>query len=174
MEGKDTKRNSETMQETMMRILADPEKASKLAELLAELAESGEAENTPKAIPQKEEPEKEKDMEIVVTDFMHYMGIPAHIKGYQYIRTAIMMAIQDMNILNYITKQLYPEIAQQYETTGSRVERAIRHAIEVAWQRGSYEAQEEVFGYTVKTHSNKPTNSEFIAMVADRIRLEMK
>lgn len=102
------------------------------------------------------------------------MGVPAHIKGYQYIRTAIMMVVEDMDMLNYITKQLYPTIAKKYKTTSSRVERAIRHSIEVAWSRGKQETMDEIFGYTVDTGKGKPTNSEFIAMVADCIRLQVK
>lgn len=116
----------------------------------------------------------EVDLETVVTDFIHELGVPAHIKGYQYIRTAIMMVIDNMDLLNFITKQLYPDIAMEYKTTASRVERAIRHSIEVAWTRGKPEIMNEIFGYTIHTGKGKPTNSEFIAMVADRIRLRLK
>lgn len=119
-------------------------------------------------------PHKEVDLETLVTEFIHELGVPAHIKGYQYIRTAIMMVVEDMDMLNYITKQLYPEIAHIYNTTASRVERAIRHSIEVAWTRGRPETMNEIFGYTIHTGKGKPTNSEFIAMVADRIRLQIK
>jgi two-component system response regulator (stage 0 sporulation protein A) len=118
--------------------------------------------------------EKTQDLETIVTDFIHELGVPAHIKGYQYIRTAIMMVVENMEMINFITKQLYPTIAKQYNTTSSRVERAIRHSIEVAWSRGNPETMEEIFGYTIHTGKGKPTNSEFIAMVADRIRLQMK
>ncbi|MBR0028416.1 MAG: sporulation transcription factor Spo0A [Clostridia bacterium] len=114
------------------------------------------------------------DLETVVTDFLHELGVPAHIKGYQYIRSAIMMVVENMDLLNFITKQLYPEIAKAYGTTASRVERAIRHSIEVAWSRGKPEVMNEIFGYTIHTGKGKPTNSEFIAMVADRIRLTLK
>ena len=114
------------------------------------------------------------DLETIVTEFIHELGVPAHIKGYQYIRSAIMMVVDDMDMLNYITKQLYPSIAKQYKTTSSRVERAIRHSIEVAWSRGKPETMDDIFGYTVDTGKGKPTNSEFIAMVADRIRLRIK
>ena len=100
--------------------------------------------------------------------------VPAHIKGYQYLREAIMMVVKDIDIINQITKQLYPEIATKYRTTPSRVERAIRHAIEVAWSRGQIERVESIFGYTVSTSKGKPTNSEFIAMIADKLRLELK
>ena len=118
--------------------------------------------------------EKEADLETTVTEFMHELGLPAHIKGYQYIRTAIMMVVENMDLLNYITKQLYPDIARKYGSSSSRVERAIRHAIEVAWTRGKPETMNQIFGYTIDTGKGKPTNSEFIAMVADRIRLQTK
>jgi len=117
---------------------------------------------------------EEVDLETIVTDFIHELGIPAHIKGYQYIRTAIMMSVENMEVINFITKLLYPTIAKKYSTTPSRVERAIRHSIEVAWNRGRPETMNEIFGYTVHTGRGKPTNSEFIAMVADRIRLQIK
>lgn len=116
----------------------------------------------------------QQDLETLVTEFIHELGVPAHIKGYQYIRTAIMMVVENMDMLNFITKRLYPEIAKAYSTTSSRVERAIRHSIEVAWSRGKPETMNEIFGYTIHTGKGKPTNSEFIAMVADRIRLQMK
>ncbi len=115
-----------------------------------------------------------QDLETVVTKHMCEFGIPANLQGYQYIRTAIMMAVEDMSILNYITKKLYPEIAQKYSTTSSRAERSIRHAIEAAWKKGSAEVMNEVFGYTIQSDKGKPTNSEFIAAIADRIRLYMK
>ena len=114
------------------------------------------------------------DLETMVTEFIHELGVPAHIKGYHYLRTAIMMVVKDMDLLNYITKELYPEIAKAYQTTSSRVERAIRHSIEVAWTRGKPQTMNEVFGYTINTGKGKPTNSEFIAMIADRIRLKVK
>ncbi len=121
----------------------------------------------------KDEP-KSYDLEAMVTEFIHELGVPAHIKGYQYVRTAIMMVVENMELLNYITKQLYPVIAKKYSTTSSRVERAIRHSIEVAWTRGRPETMNKVFGYTIDNGKGKPTNSEFIAMVADRIRLQVK
>lgn len=114
------------------------------------------------------------DLEGIVTEYIHELGVPAHIKGYHYLRTAIMMVVKDMDLLNYITKELYPEIAKAYQTTSSRVERAIRHSIEVAWTRGKPQTMDEVFGYTINTGKGKPTNSEFIAMVADKIRLKVK
>lgn len=114
------------------------------------------------------------DLETRVTDLLHLIGVPAHIRGYHYIREAIIMSVNDMDILNYITKELYPAIAQKCNTTPSRVERAIRHAIEVAWTRGQLEVIEAYFGYTINNHKGKPTNSEFIALIADRLRLEQK
>jgi two-component system, response regulator, stage 0 sporulation protein A len=116
----------------------------------------------------------QRNLEVEVTNIMHEIGVPAHIKGYQYLRDAIMMVVKDLDIINSITKQLYPSIAREYNTTPSRVERAIRHAIEVAWSRGQVEAIDALFGYTVSIGKGKPTNSEFIAMVADKLRLEMK
>lgn len=113
-------------------------------------------------------------MENDVTEIIREIGIPAHIKGYQYIREGIMMAVNDMNMLNYITKLLYPSIAKKYKTTSSSVERAIRHAIEVAWGRGKIEVIEDMFGYTVSAGKGKPTNSEFIALIADKLRIEYK
>ena len=119
------------------------------------------------------EPENDSTvLEAVVTDIIHEIGVPAHIKGYQYLRSAILMAVQDMDILNSITKQLYPSIAEKYGTTSSRVERAIRHAIEVAWGRGSMDTINDLFGYTINAGKGKPTNSEFIALIADKIRLD--
>lgn len=130
-------------------------------------------ESAAKTLVQKPET-KEFDLEELVTDYIHELGVPAHIKGYQYIRSAIIMVVNNMELLNYITKQLYPTIAKQYRTTSSRVERAIRHSIEVAWDRGKPEVMNDIFGYTVSNTKGKPTNSEFIAMVADRIRLQIK
>ena len=112
-----------------------------------------------------------RDLERDVTDMIHELGVPAHIKGYQYLREAIMMSVEDMDMLNSITKILYPSIAKKFETTPSRVERAIRHAIEVAWSRGKMETLDALFGYTINTGKGKPTNSEFIALIADKIRL---
>lgn len=114
------------------------------------------------------------NLESKVTNMLHEIGVPAHIRGYNYMREAIMMAINDMDILNYITKELYPSIAKKCNTTPSRVERAIRHAIEVAWNRGKIDAIDNLFGYTINNHKGKPTNSEFIALIADQLRLELK
>lgn len=115
-----------------------------------------------------------EDLEVVVTKIIHEVGVPAHIKGYQFIRSAILMAIENIEIINHITKQLYPDLAKMYKTTPSRVERAIRHSIEVAWNRGRTETMEKLFGYTVSSDKGKPTNSEFIAMIADNVRLRMR
>ncbi|MFA6729478.1 MAG: sporulation transcription factor Spo0A [Eubacteriales bacterium] len=114
------------------------------------------------------------DLESQVTKIIHQIGVPAHIKGYQYLRTAIIMAITDTDIINSVTKVLYPTVAKQYSTTSSRVERAIRHAIEVAWDRGDLDVLNSFFGYTVQNSRGKPTNSEFIAMIADNLRLKNK
>ena len=114
------------------------------------------------------------DLERDVTNVIHEIGVPAHIKGYQYLRDAIILSVNDMEMLNSITKILYPTIAKRHQTTPSRVERAIRHAIEVAWSRGKMDTIDALFGYTVSTGKGKPTNSEFIALIADKIRLEYK
>lgn len=114
------------------------------------------------------------NLESDVTNIIHEIGVPAHIKGYQYLRDAIMMSVNDPEMLNSITKLLYPTIAKNHKTTPSRVERAIRHAIEVAWSRGKMDTIDELFGYTVSNGKGKPTNSEFVALIADRIRLEYK
>ena len=114
------------------------------------------------------------DLETDVTDMIHEIGVPAHIKGYQYLREAIMMSVRDMEMLNSITKLLYPSIANKYQTTPSRVERAIRHAIEVAWSRGRMETLDALFGYTINTGKGKPTNSEFIALITDKLRLKYR
>ena len=154
--------------------LLKPQSHEAIADIIRELAPQSAKEAAMALRPVQSEIEPPKDLETVVTDFMHELGLPAHIKGYQYIRTAIMMVSENMDLLNYITKQLYPDIAKRYGSTSSRVERAIRHSIEVAWTRGKPEVMEKIFGYTIDTGKGKPTNSEFIAMVADRIRLQMK
>ena len=127
-----------------------------------------------KARPQQEEKRPSVNLEARVTDMIHEIGIPAHIKGYHYLRDGIIMAVEDMDVLNAITKILYPTIAKRHQTTSSRVERAIRHAIEVAWSRGKLDTLDDLFGYTVSNGKGKPTNSEFIALIADTIRLEYK
>ncbi len=117
---------------------------------------------------------RERNLETDVTEIIHEIGVPAHIKGYQYLRDAIMMSVDDSEMLNSITKMLYPSIAKRHKTTPSRVERAIRHAIEVAWSRGKMDTIDSLFGYTVSNGKGKPTNSEFVALLADKIRLEYK
>ncbi len=114
------------------------------------------------------------DIETQVTKIIHQIGVPAHIKGYQYLRTAILLTIQDSDIINSVTKVLYPSVAKKYQTTTSRVERAIRHAIEVAWDRGDVDTINYYFGYNIQNNRGKPTNSEFIAMIADNLRLKYK
>jgi len=122
---------------------------------------------------QAEEAKARHDLEVRVTNIFHEVGVPAHIKGYQYLRSAIIMAVDDTSTINSITKILYPTVAKDFHTTASRVERAIRHAIEVAWDRGDVEVLNRFFGYTVSNTKGKPTNGEFISMIADKIRLEM-
>ena len=114
------------------------------------------------------------ELESKVTKIIHQIGVPAHIKGYQYLRSAIIMTVNDNDIINSVTKILYPSVAKQYKTTSSRVERAIRHAIEVAWDRGDVDTLNSYFGYTIQQGRGKPTNSEFIAMIADNLRLESR
>ena len=123
---------------------------------------------------QEMKPQNVNHLEVDVTDIIHEIGVPAHIKGYQYLREAIIMVVNDIDVINQITKSLYPKIAGKFSTTPSRVERAIRHAIEVAWGRGQQDVVENIFGYTISAAKGKPTNSEFIAMIADKLRLEMK
>jgi two-component system response regulator (stage 0 sporulation protein A) len=117
---------------------------------------------------------KTRPMDVEVTNIIREIGIPAHIKGYQYLRDAIMMIISEVELLGAVTKVLYPMIAEKYSTTPSRVERAIRHAIEVAWNRGNIDMINKLFGYTIKLDKGKPTNSEFMAMIADKLRMEMR
>ena len=118
--------------------------------------------------------ERTPDIETQVTKIIHQIGVPAHIKGYQYLRTAILLTVNDSDIINSVTKILYPTVAKKYQTTTSRVERAIRHAIEVAWDRGDVDTLNSYFGYTIQNNRGKPTNSEFIAMIADNLRLKYK
>ena len=114
------------------------------------------------------------DLQVVVSDIMHQIGVPAHIKGYQYLREAIILSVQDSDIMSSVTKILYPTVAKTFKTTSSRVERAIRHAIEVAWDRGDIDVLGSYFGYTIQNSRGKPTNSEFIAMISDKLRLRLK
>ena len=117
---------------------------------------------------------EKKNIENLVTGIIHEIGVPAHIKGYQYLREAIIIAVNDMDVINAITKVLYPQVAKAFQTTPSRVERAIRHAIEVAWDRGDLDTLQRFFGYTVSNTKGKPTNSEFIALIADKLQLQLK
>ena len=122
----------------------------------------------------KADDDRTPDIETQVTKIIHQIGVPAHIKGYQYLRTAILLTVNDSDIINSVTKVLYPSVAKKYQTTTSRVERAIRHAIEVAWDRGDVDTLNSYFGYTIQNNRGKPTNSEFIAMIADNLRLKYK
>ncbi len=116
----------------------------------------------------------EPEIEIMVTEIIHQIGVPAHIKGYHYLRDAIILSVKNSEIVNSVTKLLYPTVAKNYSTTASRVERAIRHAIEVAWDRGDIDVLNSYFGYTIQNDRGKPTNSEFIAMISDKLRLKLK
>lgn len=116
----------------------------------------------------------DSELQIQVTEILHQIGVPAHIKGYQYLRDSIIMSVETPEIINAVTKQLYPSVAKRYDTTSSRVERAIRHAIEVAWDRGDVDVLNSYFGYTIHNGRGKPTNSEFVAMISDRLRLHMR
>ena len=136
--------------------------------------EEAMVENLTKLMEHRQAPLHPPGLEELVTSIIHEVGVPAHIKGYQYVREAIMITVENMDVINSVTKVLYPEVAKRYHTTPSRVERAIRHAIEVAWDRGDLETLQRFFGYTVSNTKGKPTNSEFIAMISDRIRLQRK
>jgi len=116
----------------------------------------------------------QSNLDVIVSDIMHQIGVPAHIKGYQYLRYAIILTINDYTMMNSVTKELYPTVAKVFKTTPSRVERAIRHAIEVAWDRGDVDVLSSYFGYTIQNSRGKPTNSEFIAMISDKLRLKLK
>ena len=147
------------------------------SELLDRIRAVGKQESKKNGLPlpasqQRNKPEKR--LETLVTEVIHEIGVPAHIKGYQYIREAIMLTVRDMDLINAVTKALYPMVAKRYNTTPSRVERAIRHAIEVAWDRGDIEVLQKYFGYTVSNIKGKPTNSEFVALIADRLQLRLK
>ena len=132
----------------------------------------GNEETMKPALLRKGQPEP--NIETMVTNIIHEIGVPAHIKGYQYLREAIIIAVGDMDVINAITKVLYPQVAKTFSTTPSRVERAIRHAIEVAWDRGDLDTLQRFFGYTVSNTKGKPTNSEFIALIADKLQLQLK
>jgi len=147
---------------------------SRIKQLRGDLHNSRLIENHRISTYESKDDYKERNLESDVTNIIHEIGVPAHIKGYQYLRDAIMMSVNDNEMLNSITKLLYPSIAKRHKTTPSRVERAIRHAIEVAWSRGKMDTIDELFGYTVSNGKGKPTNSEFVALIADKIRLEYK
>ena len=136
--------------------------------------EAVDLEHMRRAVAPPAQREPAPQLEGMVTAIIHEIGVPAHIKGYQYLREAIMITVDDMEVINAVTKVLYPEVAKRFSTTPSRVERAIRHAIEVAWDRGDLETLQKYFGYTVNSAKGKPTNSEFIAMIADRLQLKLK
>ncbi len=150
--------------------LMKPVKLSTVVERIRQLAGQSQTDEEPVSRPSA----REQSLESTVTAIIHEIGVPAHIKGYQYLREAIIIAVQDMDVINAVTKVLYPEVAKRFSTTASRVERAIRHAIEVAWDRGDLETLQKYFGYTVSNAKGKPTNSEFIAMIADRLQLQRK
>lgn len=138
------------------------------------VSESSLMEHMRRAVKPPQEREPSPQLEAMVTAIIHEIGVPAHIKGYHYLRDSIIMSIETPEIINAVTKQLYPSVAKRYNTTSSRVERAIRHAIEVAWDRGDVDVLNTYFGYTIHNTRGKPTNSEFIAMISDRLRLHMK
>ena len=148
--------------------MSKPCEFTAVAERIQELTS---ADFNTKGAPQRKQ---EVNIEAMVTSIIHEIGVPAHIKGYQYLREAIMIAVEDMDVINAITKVLYPQVAKTFSTTPSRVERAIRHAIEVAWDRGDLDTLQKFFGYTVSNTKGKPTNSEFIALIADRLQLQLK
>ena len=150
-------------------LMLKPCDMSALVERLEEIR-GGEMLRLP-AIPRRND---KASIESLVTGIIHEIGVPAHIKGYQYLREAIIIAVNDMDVINAITKVLYPQVAKTFQTTPSRVERAIRHAIEVAWDRGDLDTLQRFFGYTVSNTKGKPTNSEFIALIADKLQLQLK
>lgn len=152
-----------------------PFDAADLSDRIMQLCSmNGLSANPPVKTTQQAESDAAPSLEIQVTEILHQIGVPAHIKGYHYLRDSIIMAIETPDIINAVTKQLYPSVAKMYNTTASRVERAIRHAIEVAWDRGDVDILNSYFGYTIHNTRGKPTNSEFIAMISDRLRLHMK
>lgn len=154
--------------------MVKPVSIDNIRDTIKRLCDVGETKTNSIGIGKKYEIAEKIDVETMVTEMIHEIGIPAHIKGYQYLRHAIMLVIDNLDIINSITKTLYPTVAQDFHTTSSRVERAIRHAIEVAWDRGDTEVLNSIFGYTIATSKGKPTNSEFIAMIADKLRLHIK
>ncbi len=158
----------------MFQMLSDLLHEDKEFQIMITIPGGGQNQATVKTYQDVAKQENTHDLEKDVTDIIHEIGVPAHIKGYQYLREAIMMSVNDSDMLNSITKLLYPTIAKKFQTTPSRVERAIRHAIEVAWSRGKMETLDAMFGYTIHTGKGKPTNSEFVALIADKIRLQYR
>ena len=156
--------------------LVKPLNQSNLLEYVESMLKNrnSKAENSANIASQNGTESEAPDIEAQVTRIIHQIGVPAHIKGYQYLRTAILLTVKDSDIINSVTKILYPSVAKKYQTTTSRVERAIRHAIEVAWDRGDVDTLNSYFGYTIQNNRGKPTNSEFIAMIADNLRLKYK
>ncbi len=158
----------------MFKMLSDLLREDKEFQIMITIPGGAQNQATVKTYQDVTKQEITHDLEKDVTDIIHEIGVPAHIKGYQYLREAIMMSVEDADMLNSITKLLYPTIAKKFQTTPSRVERAIRHAIEVAWSRGKMETLDALFGYTIHTGKGKPTNSEFVALIADKIRLQYR
>ena len=154
--------------------LMKPCKISTVLERIRQLASLRQADQSEVDSPTPASGSRDQSLESAVTGIIHEIGVPAHIKGYQYLREAIIIAVENMEVINAVTKVLYPEVAKRFNTTASRVERAIRHAIEVAWDRGDLDVLQKYFGYTVSNVKGKPTNSEFIAMIADRLQLQRK
>ena len=151
-----------------------PYNMESLCQHIRTLAKNRLGDDVAAPIAEQEQDSRTPDIETQVTRIIHQIGVPAHIKGYQYLRTAILLTVKDSDIINSVTKVLYPSVAKKYQTTTSRVERAIRHAIEVAWDRGDVDTLNAYFGYTIQNNRGKPTNSEFIAMIADNLRLKYK
>ena len=152
-----------------------PFDVNNLAERILDLLNDIRKPNIEKTIPITNKVlDKGVGIEFKVTEILHQIGVPAHIKGYHYLRDSIVMSVENPDIINAVTKQLYPSVAKRFSTTASRVERAIRHAIEVAWDRGDVDILNSYFGYTIHNGRGKPTNSEFIAMISDKLRLQMK
>lgn len=154
--------------------LIKPINQSNLIEYVDSMLKNRSRKSTETLPAKSEQVDNIPDIEAQVTRIIHQIGVPAHIKGYQYLRTAILLTVKDSDIINSVTKVLYPSVAKKYQTTTSRVERAIRHAIEVAWDRGDVDTLNSYFGYTIQNNRGKPTNSEFIAMIADNLRLKYK
>lgn len=161
--------------ERMYKILSDLMNTNKEFQIMITVPKSESGEEQKEELFTKVETVKEvHDLEKDVTEMIHEIGVPAHIKGYQYLREAIMLSVENTEMLSAITKLLYPTIAKKYGTTSSRVERAIRHAIEVAWGRGNMDTLNNLFGYTISLGKGKPTNSEFVALIADKLRLNYR